>query len=173
MRADPSIFPAVNARFLLAHPAHFVALGLGSGLSPRAPGTVGTLWAWASWLLLQSHFSASELGLGIVVATLLGWWAAKVTTSDLGIADPGAIVWDEIVAFWLVLWLLMPAHWSLQLIAFVMFRFFDAVKPPPVGWADQVFKGFGWRGAFGIYWDDFVAAFCTLLVLSAGLRIWA
>jgi phosphatidylglycerophosphatase A len=113
------------------------------------------------------------LGLGILVATLLGWWAAKVTTTHLGIADPGAIVWDEIVAFWLVLWLLMPAHWSVQLVGFGVFRFVDGVKPPPVGWADQVFKGFGWRGAFGIYWDDFVAAFCTLMVLAVGLRIWA
>ncbi len=167
----PAPIAALNARFLLSHPAHFIALGLGSGLSPKAPGTVGTLWAWLAWLLLQNWLSPLALGGVILLGTGVGWWAAKVTTQHLGIADPGAIVWDEIVAFWLVLWLLMPASFSLQVCAFALFRFFDAHKPPPVGWADQVFKGFGWRGAWGIYFDDFVAALCTLLVLSVGLRL--
>ena len=169
----PAPTAAVNARFLLSHPAHFIALGLGSGLSPNAPGTVGTLWAWLAWLLLQNWLSPLALGGVIVLATGVGWWAAKVTTQHLGIADPGAIVWDEVVAFWLILWMLMPTSFSLQVCAFTLFRFFDAVKPPPVNWADQVFKGFGWRGAWGIYFDDFVAAFCTLLVLSIGLRLFA
>lgn len=173
MHFSPAPIAAVNARFLLAHPAHFIALGLGSGLSPKAPGTVGTLWSWLAWLILQNYLSSAELGGLIVFATLLGWWAARVTTHHLGIADPGAIVWDEIVAFWLVLWLLMPGSFMLQTIAFVLFRFFDTVKPPPVGWADQAFKGFGWRGAWGIYFDDFVAAFCTLLVISIGLRFFS
>jgi len=164
---------SINARFVWSHPAHCIALGFGSGLSPKAPGTVGTLWAWLSWLLLQNVLSSAQLGAVIVLATLVGWWAAQVTTQQLGIADPGAIVWDEVVAFWLVLWLLMPTSFSVQVLAFVLFRFFDAVKPPPVGWADQVFKGFGWRGAWGIYFDDFVAAFCTLLVLSIGLRLFS
>ena len=172
----PAITPPIavlNAKFLLSHPAHFIALGLGSGLSPKAPGTVGTLWAWLAWLIMQTWLSPLAGGVVIMLATLLGWWAAQVTTRHLGIADPGAIVWDEIVAFWLVLWLLMPASFTLQVTAFVLFRFFDAVKPPPVGWADQVFKGFGWLGAWGIYFDDFVAAFCTLLVMAIGLRLFA
>jgi phosphatidylglycerophosphatase A len=84
----------------------------------------------------------------------------------LGISDPGAIVWDEVVAFWLVLMLLSPADFKTQLMAFALFRFFDAAKPGPVAWADQLFKGFGWRGAFGIFLDDFVAAFCTLLCFA-------
>jgi len=134
---------------------------------------VGTLWAWLAWLILQMVFNDLELGVLIVLATLLGWWAARVTTQHLGVADPGAIVWDEIVAFWLVLWILMPASFAMQVAAFALFRFWDAVKPPPVGWADSVFKGFGWRGAWGIYFDDFVAAFCTLLVLAVGVRVFA
>ena len=80
--------------------------------------------------------------------------------------DPGNIVWDEVVAFWLVLWLVMPTGFWGQLVAFALFRFFDAVKPGPVGWADEAFHGFGWRGGFGILLDDFVAAFCTLLVIA-------
>jgi len=82
------------------------------------------------------------------------------------VCDPSAIVWDEVVAFWLILWLILPTSFWGQLTAFALFRFFDAAKPGPVGWADAQFKDFGWRGGFGILFDDFVAAFCTLLVIS-------
>jgi phosphatidylglycerophosphatase A len=97
---------------------------------------------------------------------LVGWWACTVSAEHMGVADPGAIVWDEVVAFWLVLWLWMPASFWAQCVAFALFRFFDAAKPGPVGWADRVFKGHGWRGGWGILFDDLVAAFCTLLVLA-------
>jgi phosphatidylglycerophosphatase A len=83
------------------------------------------------------------------------------------VLDPGNIVWDEVIAFWIVLWLVMPAGFWAQLVAFLLFRFFDAVKPGPVAWADNRFHGFGWRGGFGIIFDDLVAAFCTLLVIAA------
>jgi phosphatidylglycerophosphatase A len=95
--------------FMMSHPAHFIAMGLGSGLGRIAPGTVGTLWAWLSYLPT-------------------GFWG--------------------------------------QFIAFALFRFFDAAKPQPVKWADRCFKGFGWRGGWGIMFDDLVAAFCTLLVIA-------
>jgi phosphatidylglycerophosphatase A len=157
---------------MLSHPAHWIALGFGAGLSPKAPGTVGTLWAWASWWAFQSYFNAAELGLIILISSLIGWWACKVTALNMGISDPGSIVWDEVVAFWLVLYLLMPASFTTQLVAFALFRFFDAAKPGPVAWADQLFKGFGWRGAFGILLDDFVAAFCTLLCFAIW-RVWS
>lgn len=156
----------LNRRFLLSHPAHFIALGAGAGLSRLAPGTAGTLWAWAVFLLLQIWLTPLQLGVLIVAATLVGWWACTVTAQHLGVADPGAIVWDEIVAFWLVLWLVTPTTFGGELAAFVLFRYFDAAKPGPVGWADRLFKGFGWRGGWGILFDDFVAAFCTLLVIA-------
>ena len=97
----------------------------------------------------------------------------------MNIADPGSIVWDEVVAFWIILWLVLPGGLLAQLIAFGLFRFFDAVKPGPVGWADRLFKPrasadgtTGWRAAgFGILFDDLVAAFCTLLVIAAW-RAW-
>ena len=155
-----------NARFLLAHPAHFIALGFGSGLSRWAPGTVGTLWAWMAWLVLQRWLTVAELGLLIAGGTLVGWWACTVAARNLRVADPGCIVWDEVLAFWLILWLAMPMGFWGQTVAFVLFRYFDAAKPGPVGWADTKFKGFGVRGAFGILFDDFVAAFCTLLVIA-------
>lgn len=152
--------------FMAKHPAHWIALGFGSGLSPKAPGTVGTLWAWVSWWVLSDYISQDDWGWVILVSTLIGWWACQVTALNMGISDPGAIVWDEVVAFWLVLWVLSPSSFFTQLCAFGVFRFFDAAKPGPVAWADQLFKGFGWRGAFGILLDDFVAAFCTLLCFA-------
>lgn len=173
--AASSMPPVVRptARFMLAHPAHLIALGFGSGLGRIAPGTVGTLWGWLAFLLM--HQMLSDLGLAWVIAAsaLVGWWACAVTSSHLGVADSGHIVWDEIVAFWLVLWLVLPAGFGMQLAAFALFRFFDAAKPGPVAWADRHFKGFGARGSFGILFDDFVAAFCTLLVLALGVFIWS
>ena len=156
-----------TAAFMRRHPAHWIALGFGSGLSPFAPGTAGTLWAWVAWLLLSHWLDTAALGLLLAVSTAVGWWACTVTARRLNDLDPSNIVWDEVVAFWLVLWLVMPAGFGTQLVAFVLFRFFDAVKPGPVGWADRSFHGFGPRGGFGILADDFVAAFCTLLVMAA------
>ena len=152
--------------FMTQHPAHWIALGFGSGLSPIAPGTVGTLWAWASWWAFHEHFTQLEWGLLLALSTLLGWWACKLTAEHMGIADPGSIVWDEVLAFWLILWLLAPSTFLTQCFAFALFRYFDAAKPGPVAWADRLFKGFGWRGALGILLDDFVAAFCSLLCFA-------
>ena len=154
------------ARFMWSHPAHVLAMGFGSGLSPKAPGTVGTLWAWASFDLMTLFMSATDIGLLIALSLPIGWWACTVTAQHMQVQDPSAIVWDEIVAFWLILWLWMPVGLWGQFIAFVLFRFFDAVKPGPVGWADRHFHGLGWRGGFGIMFDDIVAAFCTLLIIS-------
>ena len=163
--------------FMWRHPAHLLALGFGSGLSPRAPGTVGSLWAWLSFLVLQRWLDDAAWALLLPLALLLGLWACTRTAQHLGVADPGAIVWDEVVAFWAVLWLLLPAGFWAQLAAFVLFRYFDAAKPGPVGWADRLFKlqpgqAIGWRQGFGILFDDLVAAACTLLVLALAVRLW-
>ncbi|PXW95822.1 phosphatidylglycerophosphatase [Sphaerotilus hippei] len=174
--ADAAPPPRVDASFLLSHPAHLIALGGGSGLSPMAPGTVGTLWAWASFLVLSHWLDASAWGWTLLGGLVVGWWACTVTARHARSADPGFIVWDEVLAFWLVLWLLTPASGWAQLAAFGLFRYFDAAKPGPVRWADQVFKGGGWRGGFGIIFDDLVAALCTLLVISLWValqRAWA
>jgi len=158
--------PYINRRFLMSHPAHFIALGAGSGLSRLAPGTAGTLWAWAVFLLLQIWLTPLQMGVLIAASTLVGWWACTLTAQHMGVADPGAIVWDEVIAFWLVLWLVTPTTFAGQLGAFLLFRYFDAAKPGPVRWANSLFKGFGWRGGWGIIFDDLVAAFCTLLVIA-------
>lgn len=160
----PPLHP--DARFLFSHPAHFIALGAGSGLSRLAPGTVGTLWAWAAFGVLQSWLTSSQIGWVIAATALVSIWAGMRTAQHLQVMDPGSIVIDEIVAFWLILWLVTPATFWGQLGAFVLFRYFDAAKPGPVGWADRTFKGFGWRGGFGILFDDLLAAFCVLLVFA-------
>lgn len=164
LSVNPPVRP--TASFMWRHPAHAIALGFGSGLSPKAPGTVGSLWGWASWLLIQNSLSLYAQTALILVSLLIGWWACTLTARHMGVSDPGAIVWDEIVAMWLILFLLMPAGFMAQVSAFLLFRFFDAVKPGPVAWADRLFKGFGWRGGWGILFDDLVAAFCTLMVLA-------
>ncbi len=168
----------IGAAFLVRHPAHWIALGFGAGLAPRAPGTIGTLWAWAAFLVLDRWLDAAGWGLVIAASTLIGTWACAKTARDLGVADPGAIVWDEVVGFWIVLWLVMPAGLLMQSIAFGLFRLFDAVKRGPVGWADGLFKRrasepIGWRQGFGILFDDLVAALCTLLVIALAVRLWS
>ena len=156
---------------MFAHPARWLALGFGSGLSPWAPGTAGTLWAWLCFIVLNRWLGDAQWALVLSVGTLLGWWACTRTAQHMGVADPGAIVWDEVLAFWLVLWLVLPAGFWTQAVAFGLFRFFDAVKPGPVGWADRLFKlkpgqSIGWAQGFGILFDDFVAAGCTLLTMA-------
>jgi phosphatidylglycerophosphatase A len=155
-----------DARFLLSHPAHFIALGAGSGLSRLAPGTVGTLFGWASFGVLQSWFSHWQIAVLIALTALVSIWAGMRTAQHLQVMDPGSIVIDEIVAFWLILWFVAPTTFWGQLGAFVLFRYFDAAKPGPVGWADRLFKDFGWKGGFGILFDDLVAAFCVLVVFA-------
>jgi phosphatidylglycerophosphatase A len=174
--AVPARPPAkANARFMLSHPAHLIALGFGSGLSPIAAGTAGTLWAWVAFLVMQSY-GMTDWGWALLIGASIpiGWWASTVTARNLRVLDPGCTVWDEVVAFWIVLWLVMPAGFWAQVIAFALFRYFDAAKPGPVGWADGLFHGVradtdsnAWRKAgFGIMLDDLVAAGCTLLVIA-------
>jgi phosphatidylglycerophosphatase A len=160
-----------SLRLMLLHPAHAISFGFGSGLSPVAPGTVGTLWAWLAFTVLSLWLGPLAWGVVLALGAPIGWWACTRTAQALGIGDPGAIVWDEILAFWAVLWLIGPAGFTMQLAAFALFRFFDAAKPGPVAWADGLFKlppgqRPGWRQGMGILLDDLVAALCTLLVLA-------
>lgn len=154
-----------TARFMLSHPAHWLAHGFGSGLSPVMPGTSGTLFAWLTYAVLTMRwpgiFSSLAWLIIIAVGFMAGIWACHITGRNLGAPDHGSMVWDEIVAFWLVLVVLMPADLRTQCWAFVVFRFFDMVKPPPIAYFDRRFKG-----GFGVMWDDILAAFYTLLVFA-------
>jgi phosphatidylglycerophosphatase A len=107
---------------------------------------------WASLILAGLYFGA---------------WAAQRAGESLGRPDSGHIVIDEVIAFWIVLWLLPTPHsFWLQALAFVLFRLFDIVKPPPIRYFDARFKN-----GFGVMLDDLVAAFFTLLVIAIGVRV--
>jgi phosphatidylglycerophosphatase A len=153
--------PAPPVSFLFQHPAHFIACGLGSGLSPFAPGTAGTLFAWFSYPLLRNYFIDDFWFTGFLVMMFaLGIPACHLTGHKLGVIDHGSIVWDEIVPFWAVL-LLTPATGMWQLAAFAWFRFYDIVKPPPARYFDSELKN-----GFGVMMDDLVAAGFTVLTLA-------
>ena len=149
--------------FAFSHPAHAIAFGFGAGLSPLAPGTAGTALGWAiGWGLGAAH--SWVFFLAVVVLFLVGLWACEVTGRHLGVADHGAMVWDEVVAFLLVL-VIVPRELGWQAAAFVLFRFFDIAKPPPIR---QFERRYG--GGFGVMFDDIVAAAYTLLVLAVAKR---
>jgi phosphatidylglycerophosphatase A len=152
---------SANARFMLSHPLHILSLGFGSGLSRVMPGTAGTLFGWLSFDALSGYLSALEWTMLIVGGFAAGCWFTGFTARRLGVDDPSPVVWDEIVAFWLVLLFVTPASFAAQLGAFVVFRFFDMVKPPPIGYFDRRL-----HGGFGIMFDDLVAAFFTLLAIA-------
>jgi phosphatidylglycerophosphatase A len=151
--------------FLVAHPAHFVALGFGAGLSPAMPGTLGTLVAFPiAWLL---HAYAGTLGylIAVAVITVAGIYTASVAGRHLGAADHGAIVIDEIAAFLLVLFFTGTGALQ-QVVAFLLFRFFDIAKPPPIRHVDEAV-----HGGIGVMADDFIAAGYALLVLAIAQRL--
>jgi phosphatidylglycerophosphatase A len=163
MTSHAIIRPKVG--FLLAHPTHFVALGFGTGLSPIAPGTVGTLLAFVLYALVARSLGPLGVAAVVVVCFAVGVWACDRTGRDLGIADHGGMNWDEIVAFLIVL-LFTPAGLAWQALAFFAFRFFDVVKPPPIRHIDRTVKG-----GLGVMLDDVAAAFYTVLLLAIVKRM--
>jgi phosphatidylglycerophosphatase A len=156
-----------SAGFAFSHPAHLIALGFGAGLSPYAPGTVGTLVAWPLGWYAAGLVPPAFLAAAIAPLFALGIWACALTGRDLGVADHRAMVWDEIVAFLLVL-AIVPRAFGWQAAAFLLFRFFDIAKPPPIRALERRY-----HGGFGVMIDDLLAAGYTLLVLAAAKRLLA
>lgn len=152
--------------FMIRHPAHLVALGFGAGLSPVAPGTIGTLAAFPIAWFLNSHAGTAGWVIAIAAIALVGGWSAQITGRDLRAADHGAIVIDEIAAFLLVLFFAGTGAVR-QIGAFVLFRIFDIAKPPPIRQIDRAT-----RGAVGVMGDDLVAACYTLVVLAIATRLY-
>ena len=157
--------PPPSWRLMMSHPAHQLSFGFGSGLLRPAPGTWGTLFAWLVFAVLDPWLSDAVWAGVIVVMFVLGSAAVERTGKALGRPDHGAIVIDEIVAFWLVLWLL-PGGVFTQAAAFVGFRLFDILKPPPIGAVDRRFKN-----GLGVMLDDLLAAFYTLLCAAVLTRV--
>lgn len=147
-------------RIALASPAGWLAFGLGSGLSPLAPGTAGTLMAIPFWWGL-SQLNLWVYGLIVVLMFGLGVWASHVVSRRLGQHDFGGIVIDEMVGYWITM-LACPWDWRLALIGFILFRVFDILKPPPIGWLDRRVGG-----GFGIMIDDVIAG----VMAAVGLQL--
>ena len=142
----------------LRDPVVFVALGFGSGLSPKAPGTAGTL---ATVPLV--YFLQQQTWLVYVVVTLFvlatGSWVCGYAAKKLQVHDHSGIVYDEVAGF-LITMFMVPAGWQWMLLGFVLFRFFDAAKPWPISWIDK-----NVHGGFGIMFDDVVAGAVSLSCL--------
>jgi phosphatidylglycerophosphatase A len=154
-----------SLRFAWSHPWHFIALGAGSGALRPAPGTWGTLFAWGTFVLGSRWWGDPVWVALILLGLYFGAWAAQRTGTALGRADHGAIVIDEVVAFWIVL-LLLPKTLAWQAAGFVIFRAFDILKPPPIRQADRRFKN-----GVGVMLDDLIAALYTLLTCALILRL--
>jgi len=150
----------MTVKFQLSKWTHFLALGFGSGLAPKAPGTFGTLAA-IPLIWLQSQMSPLLAAVWIVLLFLLGCYVCGETANDIGEHDHGAIVWDEVAGYSLAMWTL-PFSWPYLLAAFVLFRFFDIVKPWPISVFDHKIPG-----GLGIMIDDMLAGAISLLIILA------
>jgi phosphatidylglycerophosphatase A len=147
-------------KFVFSHPAHFCSFGFGAGLFPRSPGTAGTLVAFPLYWILAPRVSEALFILILVFAFAVGVWMCDKTGRELGVSDYGGIVWDEIVAFMLVLFF-TPDGLVWQFLAFSLFRLFDIWKPEPIRHFDQT-----WHGGLGVMFDDILAAGYALLSLA-------
>jgi phosphatidylglycerophosphatase A len=147
-----------TAKFNLFNPIHFLALGFGSGLAPKAPGTFGTLAA-IPLVFLFASLSSLYLALIIVVMSITGIYICGKAAKDAGVHDHGAIVWDEIVGLMITLFM-FPLTWQTVLLGFLLFRFFDILKPWPISYIDK-----NCHGGLGIMLDDIVAGFAAWLCM--------
>lgn len=148
-----------TAPLSLWHPAVILSTWFWSGLSPKAPGTVGSLAALPFGILILYYFGAPALGMASLMALLIGWWSTKIYLERTGKSDPGEVVIDEVAGIWLTLHAadLSPL---MILLAFVIFRALDILKPWPIGWLDRKVKG-----AFGVMIDDYVAGLIGSVLL--------
>ncbi len=153
---------SVDYKLVLRSPNMLLAFGFGSGLSPIIPGTMGTLAAIPFYLLLVQLPWWGYAAL-VVVANFWGNYLCGYASKKLGVHDHSGIVWDEFVGFWITMFL-VPLSWQNVLIGFVLFRFFDMVKPWPISWVDKHAKG-----GFGIMIDDVIAGVAAWLCLQVWL----
>ena len=147
-----------QVNFNLANPILFFALGFGSGLARKAPGTFGTLAA-VPLFLLMSGLTPLTYGLVVLVVCLAGIYICGKAASDVGVHDHGAIVWDEFAGFFITMFM-VPVSWQSVLVGFVLFRIFDIAKPWPISIADKKLTG-----GFGIMFDDVLAGLFALAIM--------
>ena len=158
------VLDADRRRALLHHPAGWIACGFGSGLAPKAQGTVGSLAAILPWLLLRETPMAVYL-MVLLAAFVIGVWACDVAGRLLGVDDHRSLVWDEFVGLWIALLPAVAAPWWAVVAGFALFRLFDVWKPWPIGWLDRRLKG-----GVGVMTDDVVAGLFAAIVLELVLE---
>jgi len=151
--------PNQDVAFNLANPIQFLALGFGSGLAPKAPGTFGTLAAIPLYLLL-SQLAALPYAILVIIMTIAGFYICGKAAEDVGVHDHPAIVWDEFVGFFITMFMI-PVSWQSILVGFILFRFFDIVKPWPISFVDKKVAG-----GFGIMIDDVLAGCFALIIMQ-------
>jgi phosphatidylglycerophosphatase A len=144
--------------FRLANPIHFLALGFGSGLLPKAPGTYGTLAAIPLYLLLAPTSMSTYLTI-VIIMSVAGIYICGKAAKDAGVHDHGAIVWDEIVGF-LITMFMVPLSWQSIVVGFILFRVFDIFKPWPISYIDK-----NLHGGLGIMVDDIIAGLAALFCM--------
>ena len=147
-----------QVNFNLANPIQFLALGFGSGLAPKAPGTFGTLAAVPLFLLMSS-LSPFFYALLVLVVCISGIYICGKAAKDVGVHDHGAIVWDEFAGFFITMFMI-PVSWQSVLVGFILFRIFDIAKPWPISVADKKLTG-----GFGIMFDDVLAGLFSLVIM--------
>tara|TARA_R110001632_G_scaffold75443_2_gene171780 strand:+ start:9560 stop:10048 length:489 start_codon:yes stop_codon:yes gene_type:complete len=153
----------IRKRVSLANPVHFLALGFGSGLAPKAPGTFGTIAAIPLVCVLAYSTSLSGYLLVTLVASIVGIWLCGKTAKDMMVHDDSSIVWDEIAGL-LITMIAVPLSWQTLLLGFVLFRLFDILKPWPISYLDARV-----HGGFGIMIDDVLAGFFALILMHLTL----
>ncbi|HGJ5863385.1 MAG TPA: phosphatidylglycerophosphatase A [Arsenophonus nasoniae] len=151
-----------KSRLNLSNPWHLLATGFGSGLSPIIPGTMGSLAAIPFWLLMYWLLPVWLCWLIILLGFAVGIVICQRTSDDMQVHDHGSIVWDEFIGMWMTLMAIPLVNWQWVLIAFVLFRFFDMLKPWPIGWFDRQVDG-----GFGIMLDDIIAAIFAIAIVAA------
>lgn len=153
-----------SKRELIKQPIHFFSFGFGSGLMPKAPGTFGTLPAIVLVWLFASLDAAAYIGV-VAFVTIIGIYLCGATAKAMGEHDSPSIVWDEIAGYMIAM-IAIPVSWQSLLLAFVLFRLFDILKPWPIRWLDKHVDG-----GFGIMIDDVLAGFFTLILMHIALTL--
>lgn len=156
---------ALTPRSVWRNPVHFAAFGFGSGAAPVAPGTFGTLMAIPIYWLLLPDLTWPLYSLFLIVTFTLGVFLCGKTAHDIGVHDHGGIVWDEFVGYWITMFL-APPGWIWIVLGFVLFRFFDIVKPWPIRWLDKNVSG-----GFGVMIDDVLAGLMAFVCLQIAVII--
>ncbi len=155
--------PKIRRRVSLKNPTHFLALGFGSGLAPKMPGTFGTVAALPLVIVFAMMLDVAAYMAITMIVSVVGIWLCGKTANDMGVHDDSSIVWDEIAGMMIAM-IAVPLTWQNLLVAFVLFRIFDILKPWPISLLDKKL-----HGGLGIMLDDIVAGIATLAIMQFSL----